>query len=299
MVESRKGSSFTDLQNHADNGASLDELLDIVRSMDDPNDLYNVMDLCAGDSYEDNLLWNTAKTKRDTILSMTERKGSCGHCERPDNLNTIAQSVVSGMSRKIGEPSRKGAPAFATGNSGKLMSDVKGFINNDTVSTKLQKTFGTEDQRNQAILKEHNNNQAKIDRQNKVDQLRNGQRLGFVELAPSIKQQYTSPGSEIQEPDQGYNNEQIDTLKFETAYSALQSVEGTYGLTMSDTTKLANVLKDKVTVSYGSRSKDEYDEDIDLVQLIGNIDVSGEELERIASQNGLDYYIDPSLTNGL
>ena len=232
-------------------------------------------------------------------MMVNSRKGHCNTCERPENLDIISSNIVSGFKRSIGEPSRKGAPAFATGNSGKLMSDVKGFINNDTVSTKLQKTFGTEDQRNQAILKEHNNNQAKIDRQNKVDQLRNGQRLGFVELAPSIKQQYTSPGSEIQEPDQGYNNEQIDTLKFETAYSALQSVEGTYGLTMSDTTKLANVLKDKVTVSYGSRSKDEYDEDIDLVQLIGNIDVSGEELERIASQNGLDYYIDPSLTNGL
>lgn len=227
------------------------------------------------------------------------RKGHCNTCDRPENLDIISLNIVSGLKRSIGEPSRKGAQAFATGNSGKLMNDIKGFINNDTVSTKLQKTFGTEDQRNQAILKEHNNNQAKIDRQNKVDQLRNGQRLGFVELAPSIKQQYTSPGSEIQEPDQGYNDEQIDTLKFETAYSALQSVEGTYGLTMSDITKLASVLKDKVTISYGSRSKDEYDEDVDLVQIIGNIDVSGEEVERIASQNGLDYYIDPSLTNGL
>lgn len=299
MVKSRKGSSFMDLENASDNGASLDELLDIVRSIDDPNDLYNVMELCAGDSYEDNLLWNTAKTKRDTILSMTDRKGSCGHCERPDNLNTIAQSIVTGMNRKISEPSRKGAPAFATGNSGKLMSDVKEFINNDAVSTKLQKTFETKDQRNQAILKEHNNNQAKIDRQNKVDQLRNGQRRGSVNSAPSIKQQYTSPSSQIQEPDQGYNEEQIDTLKFETAYSALQSVDGTYGLIISDITKLAGVLKDKVTVSYGSRSKDEYDEDVDLVQIIGNIDVSGEEAERIASQNGLNYYIDPSLTNGL
>lgn len=128
---------------------------------------------------------------------------------------------------------------------------------------------------------------------------RKGSRLGFVVSAPNIKQQYTSPGLEIQEPDQGYNDEQIDTLKFETAYSALQSVEGTYGLTMSDSTKLAGVLKNKVTVSYGSRSKDEYDEDVDVVQIIGNIDVSGEEAERIASQNGLEYYIDPALTNGL
>lgn len=128
---------------------------------------------------------------------------------------------------------------------------------------------------------------------------RKGSRRGFVLSAPNIKEQYTSPGSQIQEPDQGYNDEQIDTLKFETAYSAVHSVEGTHGLIISDSTRLANVLKDKVTVSYGTRSKDEYDEDVDLVQLIGNIDVSGEEVERIASQNGLDYYMDPSLTNGL
>lgn len=99
------------------------------------------------------------------------RKGSCGHCERPENLSNISSSIVSGMNRKIGEPSRKGAPAFATGNSGKLMNDFKNVLNNEKVSTKLQKTFGTKDQRNQAILKEHANKQEKIDRQNKVDQL--------------------------------------------------------------------------------------------------------------------------------
>ena len=100
------------------------------------------------------------------------RKGSCGHCERPENLSSISSSIVSGMNRKIGEPSRKGAPAFATGNSGKLMNDFKNVLNNEKVSNKLQKTFGTKDQRNQAILKEHKNKQEKIDRQNKVDQLR-------------------------------------------------------------------------------------------------------------------------------
>lgn len=106
------------------------------------------------------------------------RKGSCGKCERPENLSNISASIVSGFKRSIGEPPRKGAPAFATGNSGKIMSDVKGLINNPTVSTKLQKTFGTQDQRNQAILKEHSDEQAKIDRQNKVDQIRNGSRKG-------------------------------------------------------------------------------------------------------------------------
>lgn len=99
------------------------------------------------------------------------RKGSCGHCERPENLSSISSYIVSGMNRKISEPSRKGAPAFATGNSGKLMSDVKGFINNDKVSTKLQKTFGTEDQRNQAILKENSEKEAKQQRAEKVKNL--------------------------------------------------------------------------------------------------------------------------------
>lgn len=170
-----------DLENAADNGASLDELLDIVRSMDDPNDLYNVMDLCAGDSYEDNLLWNTAKTKRDTILSMTDRKGSCGHCERPDNLNTIAQSVVLGMSRKIGEPSRKGAQAFATGNSGAIMKDISNVLKNQTVSNKLQKTFGTEAQKQQAIANENkikeNNEQVALN--NKLSSMSSKERQDY------------------------------------------------------------------------------------------------------------------------
>lgn len=108
------------------------------------------------------------------------RKGNLTTCERPENLLNIASSVVSRMNRKIGEPLRKGAPAFATGNSGKIMNDVKGLINNPTVSTKLQKIFGTKDQRNQAILKEHSDKQAKIDRQNKVDQIRNGSRKGYT-----------------------------------------------------------------------------------------------------------------------
>ena len=128
---------------------------------------------------------------------------------------------------------------------------------------------------------------------------RKGSRTGFGVSAPNVKHQYTSPGSYIQEPDQGYNNETIDTLKFETAYSALENIKGNYGLVISDITKLADVFKDKVTISYGSRERDEYDEDVEVVQITGNIDISGEDAENIASQNGLDYYMDPSLTNGL
>ena len=108
------------------------------------------------------------------------RKGNGTTCERPENLSNIASSVVSRMNRKIGEPLRKGAPAFATGNSGKLMNDARNVLNNEAVTNKLQKVFGTDDQRNQAIIKEHNNEQAKIDRQNKVDQIRNGSRKGYT-----------------------------------------------------------------------------------------------------------------------
>lgn len=159
------------------------------------------------------------------------RKGSCGHCERPENLSNISSSIVSGMNRKIGEPSRKGAPAFATGNSGKLMSDVKGFINNDTVSTKIQKTFGTTDQRNQAILKEHANEQAKIDRQNKVDQLRNGSRKGSIPRdilttiensvkVDGIEYDFTSTRNILES--QGYNEFEIDEFVDEYMNNVVQ-----------------------------------------------------------------------------
>ena len=53
---------------------------------------------------------------------------------------------------------------------------------------------------------------------------RKGSRTGFGVSAPNIKHHYTSPGSLIQEPDQGYNNEAIDQLKYETAYSAFESI---------------------------------------------------------------------------
>lgn len=105
---------------------------------------------------------------------LTKRIGSrngCAQCERPDNLGNVAQSVISGMSRKIGTPSRKGAQAFATGNSGKLTNDMKNLINTDYVSTKLQKTFGTKDQRNKAVLKEHAQKQEKQKRAEQVKEL--------------------------------------------------------------------------------------------------------------------------------
>ena len=147
------------------------------------------------------------------------RKGHCGTCERPENLGSISSGIISGFKRSIGEPSRKGAQAFATGNSGKLMSDVKGFTNNDTVSTKLQKTSGTEDQRNQAIIKEHNNKQAKIDRQKKVNESRKGSRKGSVphDVLTTIKNSVKVDGIEYDFTStrnilesQGYSEFEID-----------------------------------------------------------------------------------------
>lgn len=153
---------------------------------------------------------------------LTRRIGSrtgCANCERPDNLVSISSSIVSGMNRKIGEPSRKGAPAFATGNSGKLMNDFKNVLNNEKVSTKLQKTFGTKDQRNQAILKEHKNKQEKIDRQNKVNEIRNGSRKGSIphDVLTTIKNSVKVDGIEYDFTStrnilesQGYSEFEID-----------------------------------------------------------------------------------------
>lgn len=102
-------------------------------------------------------------------MGSSERKG-CAQCERPENLSSISSSIVSGMNRKIGEPSRKGAQAFATGNSGAITKDISNLLKNETVSNKLQKTFGTENQRQQAINKENKikENNEKIALNNKL-----------------------------------------------------------------------------------------------------------------------------------
>lgn len=153
-------------------GYSKEELDEIIDKFD--------IDTPEGSSGAIDALQKYMKSSRDDAADVIgklrfrgSRKGSCEHCERPENLPNIASSIISGMKRKISEPSRKGAPAFATGNSGKLMDDVKGFINNDKVSTKLQKKFGTKDQRNQAILKEYSDKEEKQQRANKVKNLNN------------------------------------------------------------------------------------------------------------------------------
>lgn len=230
----RKGSSaIDDFFDAIMSEASVEELLSIITRIDDPDHLYEIMMEVAGDHPDDVRIYNAASDKRKMLTSnLGSRKGSCGNCERPENLSNISASIVSGFKRSIGEPTRTGgAPAFATGNSGKLMSDVKGFINNDTVSTKLQKTFGTTDQRNQAILKEHANKQAKIDRQNKVDQLRNGSRKGSIPrdilttIENSVKidgigYDFTSTRNILES--QGYNEFEIDEFVDEYMNNVVQ-----------------------------------------------------------------------------
>lgn len=80
-----------------DNGASKDELLDIVEYMDNPDDLYEVMMEVAGDHPDDVEIYNAANRK---YKRLTGRSGS-----------------------------RKGAQAFATGNFNKGLNGVLGTIN--------------------------------------------------------------------------------------------------------------------------------------------------------------------------
>lgn len=168
MVKSRKG-----LVEEEDNYLIVGGKGFLKEELDDIMDKYDVHTPDGQKNAIDDLQNYMKSSEYDTYdaFGVMTRKGNCSHC-RPDNINSISNNIVSGMNRKIGEPSRKGAPAFATGNSGKLMNDIKGFINNDTVSTKLQKTFGTKDQRNQAILKDNAKKEAKQQRSEQVKKLK-------------------------------------------------------------------------------------------------------------------------------
>ena len=169
MVKSRKG-----LVEEEDNYLMVGGKGFLKEELDDIMDKYDVHTPDGQKNAIDDLQNYMKSSEYDTYdtFGVMTRKGNCSPC-RPDNIKTVASGIVSRMRRSISGPSRKGAPAFATGNSGKLMNDVKGFINNDKVSTKLQKTFGTKDQRNQAILKENSENEAKQQRANKVKNLNN------------------------------------------------------------------------------------------------------------------------------
>lgn len=80
-----------------ENGASKDELLDIVEYMNNPDDLYEVMMEVSGDHPDDVEIYNAANRK---YKRLTGRSGS-----------------------------RKGAQAFATGNFNKGLNGVLGTIN--------------------------------------------------------------------------------------------------------------------------------------------------------------------------
>lgn len=139
------------------------------------------------------------------------RNGSCGHCKRPENLSNIASSIVSGINRKISEPSRKGAQAFATGNSGAISKDVSNLLKNPTVSNKLQKTFGTETQRQQAI-----NNENKIKENNEQIALNNK----LASMTDEERQDY--------ENNQAVNQRVKDTLAQHTQDDMYDEIMGDY-----------------------------------------------------------------------
>ena len=152
--------------------------------------------------------------------SSVSRKGSCGHCERPDNLSNIASSIVTGMDRKIGEPSRNGAPAFATGNSGAITKDISNVLKNQTVSNKLQKTFGTESQKQQAIANEN-----KIKENNEQVALNNK----LASMSPKERQDYENV--------QAVNQRAKDKLAKDTQDDIYEEVMGDYDRLRSENQK--------------------------------------------------------------
>lgn len=70
--------------------------------------------------------------------------------------------------------SRKGAESFATSGFNKAVNGITGTLKSKPVMNTLKRTTGTKDQRNQVVLENHAKEEAKIDRQNKVNELRKG-----------------------------------------------------------------------------------------------------------------------------
>lgn len=138
--------TLNDFFNAIDDGASKDELLEIIEYMDNPNDLYNAMTEVAGDHPDDVEIYNAASRK---YRRLTERSGSRNG-------------------------SRKGAASFATSGFDKAVKGITGTLTSKPVMNTLKRTTGTEDQRNQVILENHSKEEAKNDRQNKVNELRKG-----------------------------------------------------------------------------------------------------------------------------
>ena len=70
--------------------------------------------------------------------------------------------------------SRKGAESFATSGFNRAVNGITGTLKSKPVMNTLKRTTGTKDQRNQVVLENHAKEESKIDRQNKVNELRKG-----------------------------------------------------------------------------------------------------------------------------
>lgn len=167
-----------------------------------------------------------------------ERKGSCGQCERPENLGSISSRIISGFKRSIGEPSREGAPAFATGNSGAITKDLDNVLNNPTVSNKLQKTFGTEAQKQQAIASEN-----KIKENNEQTALNNK----LSAMSPEERQQY--------ENNEAVNKRIKDTLARDAQNDMYDDAMSTYNKLRDQKKQIQQMQKDQQANNRGGSRK--------------------------------------------
>ena len=87
-----------------------------------------------------------------------------------DGLTAIQRFFREG-SRK---GSRKGAESFATSGFNKAVNGITGTLKSKPVMNTLKRTTGTKDQRNQAIIENNANKEAKASRQKKVNEIRKG-----------------------------------------------------------------------------------------------------------------------------
>lgn len=132
--------TLNDFFNAIDDGASKDELLEIIEYMDSPNDLYNAMTEVAGDHPDDVEIYNAASRK---YRRLTERSG-------------------------YRNGSRKGAERFATSGFDKGVKGITGTLTSKPVMNTLKRTTGTEDQKNQIALEDKANSDAKEARAEQV-----------------------------------------------------------------------------------------------------------------------------------
>lgn len=85
---------------------------------------------------------------------------------RQDFEETFNQSSYEG--------SRKGAASFATSGFDRAVNGITGTLKSKPVMNTLKRTTGTKDQRNQVIIENNANKEAKASRQKKVNEIRKG-----------------------------------------------------------------------------------------------------------------------------